>query len=107
MFCPKCSDELVKVGSEVTCVRGQMGLSQHLERRFTECFILGADRPRESRFSFIVGGKWFCPGCGVPAVEADGVVRCPLCELSLNEFIHALVERHPHVRVAGKEEWYG
>jgi rubrerythrin len=107
MFCPKCGDELVKVGGELTCVRGRMGLSRHLERRLTECFISGADKPRELKLSFIVGGKWFCPGCGVATVEAGGVVRCPRCGLSLNEFVRALVELHPHARVAGEEEGYG
>ena len=81
-----------------------MGLSQHLERRLTECFILRVDTPREFKFSFNVGGSWFCPGCGVPTVEEGGFVRCPQCELSLNEFIHALVELHPHVRRYGEKE---
>ena len=96
MFCPKCSEELVRVGSELTCRRGQMGLSQHLERRLTECFVLKRDKPRESKFSFVVGGKWFCPGCGIAMVEHDGDVRCSQCELSLNEFIYQLIEVHPH-----------
>jgi rubredoxin len=87
-------------------MRGQMGLSQHLERRLTDCFILRVDKPRESKFSFIVGGNWFCPGCGVATVEGGGVVRCPRCGLSLNEFIHALAERHPHVRRYGEKERY-
>ena len=101
MFCAKCGDELVKVGRELTCVRGQMGLSKDMERRFTECFILRSVRPRESRFSMVVGGKWFCPGCGVSTLEENGVIRCQQCELSLNEFIYPLVELHPH---AGRNE---
>ena len=48
MFCPKCGDELVKVGTELTCVRGQMGLSQNMECRLTECFISRNVAPRES-----------------------------------------------------------
>lgn len=104
MFCPKCGDKLVKIGGELTCVKGQMGLSQHLERRLTECFILRADKPHESKFSFLVGGKWFCPGCGVPTIEGGGAVRCPQCELSLNEFIHRLVELHPHTWIVGEKE---
>ena len=81
-----------------------MGLSQHLERRFTECFIQRVDTPREVEFSSVIGGKWFCPGCGVPTVEGGGFVRCPRCELSLNEFIYALVELHPHAQRLGEKE---
>jgi rubrerythrin len=96
MFCPKCGDEFVKVDGYLTCVRGRMELSSRLESRFTECYVSKSDRPRESQLPFRVGGTWYCPGCGVPTVEEDGFVRCPQCRLSLNEFIAALVELHPH-----------
>lgn len=102
MFCPKCNDELIKVKEELTCLRGQMGLSNHLEQGLTECFVLKNRKPKEFKFSFLVGGKWFCPGCGVLTIEEDGFVRCPQCDFSLNEFIHELVELHPHLKVRKK-----
>ena len=101
MFCPGCGDKLEKVGRELTCVRGQMGLSQQMERRLTACFILKSVTPHESRLSIVVGGKWFCPGCGTSAREENGFIRCQQCGLSLNEFIYPLVELHPH---AGRHE---
>lgn len=99
MFCPKCNDVLTKTKNEETfCLRGEMYLSQHLTRRLEECYIAKTERPREFAFSFQIGGEWFCPSCGVRTVEENGVVRCSNCGLSLNEFIHELVERSPHKR---------
>ncbi len=100
MFCPKCNDELVQLENELTCLKGKMGLSRNLEQGLTECFILKIRTPREKKFSFVVGGKWFCPGCGVSMFEKDGHIRCPQCDLCLNEFIFALVEMHPHLKEA-------
>ena len=96
MFCPKCGDELVQTERELTCLKGRMGLSQHLTKRFVDCYILRLDKPREFKFSSLIGGKWFCPGCGVTAVEENGFIKCPKCGLSLNEFIRQLVELHVH-----------
>ena len=104
MFCPKCNEELVRVNKELTCIKGKMGLSQHLERRLTECFILKISKPSELKFSVLIGGKWFCPHCGLQMIENDGFIRCSECELSLNEFIFALVELHPHLK-EGQEKW--
>ena len=97
MYCPKCGDLLEESKSGVKCLKGQMPLSPDLARRLKECFILKSDEPSKLRFTFGVGGKWFCPGCGVEMLEKDGYVRCPQCELSLNEFIRHLVELHSHL----------
>lgn len=97
MFCPKCNDELIRVNKELTCLKGNMGLSQNLECELTECFILKNRKPKEVKLSFLVGGEWFCPGCGISMEEKDGFIRCPKCSLSLNEFIYVLVEVHPHL----------
>src|SRR5687767_1339179 len=104
MFCPKCNEELVNVKGEFTCLKGQMGLSKNLERGLMECFVYTTRKPKEFSFSFLVGGKWFCPGCGVLTKEKDGFVQCPQCNLSLNEFIHTLVELHSHLE-EGQKSW--
>lgn len=96
MYCPKCGNELVTVDGELQCIKGQMGLSANLARRFIDCFVSKTETPQELAFSFIVGGRWYCPACGISTVEKDGFIRCTQCELSLNEFIGVLVERHPH-----------
>ena len=96
MFCPKCGDKLKEKSGGFLCEAGDMPLSLHLVKRFFECFVTRAEKPRDLRFSFLVGGEWFCPGCGVKTTEQSGVVFCPECGLSLNEFIHALIELHPH-----------
>lgn len=98
MFCPKCGNRLVQIDEDLTCVQGQMLLSDDLERRLTECFISRVVKPTELRLSYLVGGEWYCPGCGVSIVEEDGIVRCGQCGLPLNEFIYSLVELHPHKR---------
>ena len=43
------------------------------------------------------GGRWFCPGCGCPATTGAEHVQCPRCDEYLDEFIHGLVELHPHL----------
>lgn len=96
MFCPKCGDELRNVKGELTCARGGMGLSKSMERRLLECYVLKSRVPTESKVSFLWGGTWYCPGCGVKAEEREGRVRCPQCSLNMNEFLHQLIEVHPH-----------
>jgi hypothetical protein len=99
MFCPKCGRELVDTGRELTCLSGQMGLSQRMAARLIECFVLKAREPRDVRAGFKWGGTWFCPGCGVRAREEEsGVVRCPVCRSNLGEFLYELIELHPHSR---------
>jgi predicted RNA-binding Zn-ribbon protein involved in translation (DUF1610 family) len=105
MFCPKCGNELVRVGEYLTCVEGKMGLSRRLEQRFTECFVTKASTPTDWKFSFVVGGQWYCPGCGVATIESDGYVRCPQCRLSLNEFMVELVERSLHKQTGATFDW--
>jgi len=73
-----------------------MQFSEHLAERLNDCFILKTDEPKHLQFSFQVGGNWFCPKDGVKMIEENGYINCPTCNLSLNEFIFALVERHPH-----------
>ena len=82
-----------------------MSLSRHLEGRLTECFITKVSKPRDLRFSFVVGGQWYCPGCGVPTIEENGFVRCTQCGLTLNEFMHSLVEHHPHKEKGDHTDW--
>jgi len=89
---------MTKTNGEAFCEAGEMYLSQRLTHRLEECYVAKIERPREFQFSFQVGGDWFCPGCGVRTPEESGVVRCPECGLSINEFIHELVERSPHKR---------
>ena len=98
MYCPKCGDPLKRRSSgELTCERGTMGLSQQLERELTECFVARTRAPRSTPLPFRVGGSWFCPGCAVPMVETEpGLLKCFKYDLSLGEFIHELVELHPH-----------
>ena len=84
------------------CVRGQMGLAQELELRLRECYVTQTRRPQDRVFNYGgkphgIGGDWFCPGCGVAAQElTPGDLRCPVCSRSLVEFVHALIELHPH-----------
>ena len=103
LHCPKCGDVLTESASgEFECVRGRMGLAQELEQRLRECYVLQTRAPRDVVFTYggkphRIGGDWFCPGCGVAAQElTPGDLRCPACSRSLVEFVHSLIERHPH-----------
>lgn len=96
MYCPKCGEELSETRDGFVCEPGGMQLTQFLGHLLWECYVAETKEPGEARFDFRVGGEWFCPGCGVPTQERDGYVRCPQCGRSLNVFIRALIERHPH-----------
>lgn len=96
MFCPKCGDTLEDVNGELTCVRGEMGLSRDMACRLSERYVTCTPAPQDSRAAFRSGRGWYCPGCGVRAEENEGVVRCPRCKLPMNEFLFLLTELHPH-----------
>jgi hypothetical protein len=98
MYCPRCGDSLEDTDGTLACVRGEMPLSKDLGRRLRECFEEKSREPIDERV--LVGGQWFCPGCGVATKEeVPGAVRCVRCGRSLGEFMFALVELHPHKRV--------
>ncbi len=95
MFCPKCGGALTATrdGTTLECVPGEMQLSLALRTGLVEVFV---ERRRSARrVDYRIGGEWFCPGCGVPMVVGDGA-QCPRCREHLDEFVHSLIERHPH-----------
>jgi len=97
MYCPKCSDDLVSVEGELTCVRGEMSLSKSIEKSLFDYFIVNVNAPPEKEYDVRWGGNWYCPGCGIKMVEEEkGAVRCPQCKKNLGSFIYRLVEIHPH-----------
>jgi hypothetical protein len=95
MYCPRCSIRLER--DPLRCVVGDMPLSSELASRLVECFEDRVRPPVSKPLPFAVGGTWFCPACSARTVESSvGDIRCPRCRARLNEFIHALVELHPH-----------
>ncbi|MCC2669840.1 MAG: hypothetical protein K0Q72_2311 [Armatimonadetes bacterium] len=98
LFCPRCGVPFTDVNGVLTCVPGDMPLSTNLSRDLIECYVAETRKPRETVFSFQVGGTWFCPGCGVPVQEQNSLLICPHCTRSINDFIHRLMELHPHRR---------
>ena len=74
-----------------------MTLSENVRRGLEETFIAATRPPREApTFATGIGGHWFCPRDGVAMIESDGVLHCSVCSRSLNEFVHQLIELHPH-----------
>jgi ribosomal protein S27AE len=96
MFCPKCGEPLEEVNGELTCRKGNMGLSAYVAEGLRACFIEKTRNPSDKQLTYKVGGRWFCPGCGVQMVEHAGLIQCPKCSRCLSEFLYPLVERHPH-----------
>ena len=96
LYCPKCGDLLVRSGDTLKCVRGEIEFSGELCKRFKE-YYLENPSPEKKAINVRIGGRWFCPGCGVEIVErSTGAVECQNCSKSLLPFIHVLIERHPH-----------
>ena len=99
MYCPWCGDEIVMVGRELTCRRGNMGLSIFLGSALKERFSPVASL--ESATSMSTGG-FFCPGCGIPMIRVLGeepipTYTCPQCAKSIDrKIVYNLIEFHPH-----------
>lgn len=100
MFCPRCGDALeAEADGTLVCRRGEMPLSINMQKRLVDVFGSRSRRSLESVLPFEIGGTWWCPGCGVEAVESHpGDLRCASCKTSLAEFVYELVELHPHRR---------
>jgi uncharacterized Zn finger protein (UPF0148 family) len=111
LHCPKCGARLERnARGALVCRVGQMELSTALEARLTQCYVDELRPPRERRIQneAALGRSWFCPGCGVATTESTpGDVRCPRCAKSLSEFLHHLIEFHPHRKGdAWSSEWF-
>ena len=104
MHCPKCGSELSESPNGLICLNGRMEITRDLEKRLRECYVLKIRDPREMKFNFSVGGQWFSPECGISTQEEKGIIRCPSCKRSINEFIYSLIEHHPHFD--GKDRYY-
>lgn len=105
MFCPKCGDTMVERNGVLTCVRGDMPLSPKLNQDLHDCFVANTRQPIEKQhYNYRIGGTWYCPGCGVLTTEDEtGAIRCPRCKRNLREFMHHLIELHPHRRINRSE----
>jgi hypothetical protein len=92
MFCPKCAAVLDLRSGTLTCVLGDMPLSQRLHNLLTQRYASGVPSPRKGVTS-IEKDRWYCPGCGVMLNEN---LVCPECYRSIKDLQHELVELHPH-----------
>ncbi len=94
LFCPLCGDPLRLVRSELRCERGDLGFSQVLRELMLE---YSSERPRSGKPTGMFRGKsFFCPNCGRPADNTDGLVTCETCQASLNLFLYPLLKVHFH-----------
>ncbi len=91
-----CGEPLVEIAGALTCVPGDMLLSEVMRRNLDACFVAKTRMPTVSFDASRFGDTWFCPGCGVQAQLTDTKITCPCCSRSLNEFLCALLELHPH-----------
>jgi hypothetical protein len=82
------------VNGTFACVSGEMPLSRSMHDRLSEVFVTRSRNARAMPLNW--RGSWFCPGCGVAATTDHEHVRCRRCGEYLDEFLHALVELHPH-----------
>jgi hypothetical protein len=96
MYCPKCGDVLEQINGVWVCRRGDMPLSNRLSAAFEDQYVLKIRATEYRPAALRWGGVWYCPGCGVRLEERDGLVACHECGRSLNEFLHELIELHPH-----------
>ena len=99
LYCPFCASLFETTGREWRCPVGDMGLSQKMKSDLVAAFLHpGIDAPPRP-FQRTFGGTWFCPRDRSRMEENDGILACPTCHRSLNRYVYALLELHPHARV--------
>jgi uncharacterized paraquat-inducible protein A len=98
MFCPKCAAELVSYKGSLTCLTGEMGLSQQLEQIRLERYGRHEPRPKQPVSTSSANNPYYCPGC---SSLLDSEMVCPDCHLSLKDQRHTLIELHPHKSADG------
>src|ERR1700733_7620074 len=94
MFCPKCAAELVLRDGKLTCLRGEMSLSERVAGVLHDRYGNHVPSPRHGVVS-ITRNPYYCPGCGIPL---DDQMQCSECQLSLKDLSFDLTELHPHKR---------
>lgn len=102
LYCPRCGDIMDDSGPTQTCHRGEMPLSEMMDRELPAAFTDGGWPPPAKPLTGPWGGTWYCPHCGVEEVEADGLVSCPECGRQLNKYLYPLLEFNPHRRDDGR-----
>lgn len=81
------------------CQNGDMYLSQRMLIRLKETFFLKTHPPKDHDLLTGVPGNWFCPSHGEKMINKNGYARCPVCDLSISEFIYELTRLNPHRKV--------
>src|ERR1051325_6130329 len=98
MYCPRCGELLVSKNGTYFCVKGNMELSKRVAEDLHCSFLTESQQPFDHAYknSFHVGGKWFCPRCGVAMQEeSSGEIRFPQCSRNIAKYIYQLVELNP------------
>ena len=101
MHCPKCGEPMETGGPEYRCLPGDMSLASGVERDLVQGFLDPGIQAPPKPWNLGMGGPWYCPRDGAAMSESDGILACPVCQRSLNEYLYRLVELHPH------REWSG
>jgi rubrerythrin len=96
MYCPWCGSQTEHDGRELVCPVGNMPFAQWTAERLYAAFVARTATPSPEPLRFRVGGRWYCPGCGVRMITEPHDVHCPRCTLRLNPFLVELVELHGH-----------
>jgi hypothetical protein len=110
MFCPKCGEELAEVlgtqgalrqaaepGERLTCLRGEMVLSQRMEELLVEWCQSAPAHPESTSTGPGSGAVWFCPLDAHQMEIHHGYPQCPSCQRTLTaRMITTLVEIQPH-----------
>jgi uncharacterized Zn finger protein (UPF0148 family) len=93
IFCPVCGAGMSEKDGILACFN-----SLELNRADSGKLIeLVKMEPSDEVFAYPVGGRWYCPACGLACKENEpGLVQCPDCKRSLASIIKMTVERFKH-----------
>jgi hypothetical protein len=109
MFCPKCGDEMIRKDGVWSCVAGENGFSEVVDRILSERFAshvpsvhrsetrktvrISRISPKGGDSTIVYVDPYYCPGCGV-ILKKD--MTCPDCGVSIRDLLYPLVELFPH-----------
>jgi predicted RNA-binding Zn-ribbon protein involved in translation (DUF1610 family) len=99
MFCPNCGDEMIDYQGTLLCERGGMALSENMLHKLHETFILKTRKPEDHELLTGENEDRFCPDHGLKMINKDSYARCPICNLSVSEFIYQLIRYNPHENI--------
>src|ERR1051326_6334078 len=98
MYCPRCGGKFEIKEGVGRCETFAVEHSRNITSALRAAYEIQEESRPITEFRSGIGGKWFCPGCGIPIIEEDGRLICSQCSKELTGYVYELIEFNPHPR---------